>query len=165
MTISPALQDLVIGIVTSIITGISVWLWQKVRQSRALNANARFFNLKSGDECLVVLGQYRTQNATSHGDIDGLIEAVKLIYSIGCSVKVAPFDKTIEPPGEMTEICIAGPDSNQRTQIHLSSFLCARKGCQIARGKRERLDTKSCQRPLSQTQRALAIKMAPSRFH
>jgi hypothetical protein len=46
-----------------------------------------------------------------------------------------------------------------------SIYSCARKGCQIARGKHERAETNFCQWPLSQAARALAIKIAPSRFH
>jgi hypothetical protein len=122
MTISPALQDLLIGIVTSVITGTAVWLWQKAKYSRLMNRKARFFGLKPKDECLVVLGNYRGQNATNHGDIDSMIEIVKVIHRIGCSIRVAPFDKAVETPGESSEICIAGPDSNERTKILLDTF-------------------------------------------
>jgi len=122
MSISPTLQDLLIGITTSVITGVAVWLWQKIQQSRLGNRKANFFGLKPNDECLVVLGNYRGQNATSHGDIDSMVEAVKIIHSIGYGVKVAPFDKAIESPGESSEICIGGPSSNDRTGTHLSAF-------------------------------------------
>ena len=123
MITSPALQDFLIGIITSIVTGLAVWLWQKIRQSQILNSNSKFFGLKLGDECLVVLGQYRGQNATSHNDIDSVVGAIKLIHEIGCRVKVASSDKTIESPGDITEFCIGGPGSNERTKIHLDTFL------------------------------------------
>jgi hypothetical protein len=122
MTISPVFQDLLIGIVTSVITGVAVWLWQKLQQSRLSNRKAQFFGLKPKDECLVVVGHYRGQNATSHGDIDSMIEAVKAIHNIGFEVKVASFEKAIESPGDSSEICIAGPDSNERTGTHLKTF-------------------------------------------
>lgn len=128
MSISASLQDLLIGIATSIITGVAVWLWQKIQHTQILNRNANFFDLKPGDECLIVLTQYREQNATSHGVVECMVDAVKLIHSLGCNVKVAPFDKAIEPPGEMTEICLGGPDANQRTKSHLTAFL---KGVQF----------------------------------
>ncbi len=122
MFISPPLQDLLIGIVTSIITGGAVWFWQKIQRSRFVNRKAKFFGLKPGGECLVVLGHYRGQNATSHGDIDSMVEAVKVIHGIGCNVEVAPFDKAIEAPGKVSEICIAGPDANERTETYLRTF-------------------------------------------
>lgn len=54
-----------------------------------------YFRIMSKVFRLVVLGQYREQNATSHGDIDGMVEAVKLILGIGCDVKVAPLIKQL----------------------------------------------------------------------
>ena len=122
MMLSPSLQDLLIGIATSIITGVTVWFWQKIQQSRLLNRKAQFFGLRSKDECLVILGNYRGQPATSHGDIDSMVESVKVIHSLGHDVRVAAFEKAIESPGECSEICIGGPASNYRTGMHLSAF-------------------------------------------
>jgi len=49
--------------------------------------------------------------------------------------------------------------------LGISIWQCARKGCQAARGKRERAETSLCQLPLIQAVRALAVKTAPSTFH
>ena len=46
-----------------------------------------------------------------------------------------------------------------------SCELCARKRCQVASGKRERAETSFCHSPLIQAVRALAVKIAPSKFH
>ena len=46
-----------------------------------------------------------------------------------------------------------------------SGQTCASKRCQVARGKRERAETSLCQSPLIQADRALAVKIAPSKCH
>ncbi len=59
----------------------------------------------------------------SHKDIGTLVEAVKIIDKIGGEVIVAPFEETLEPPGDVVEFCIGGPDANERTQSILDNFL------------------------------------------
>ncbi len=59
----------------------------------------------------------------SHGDIETLVDIVMLVDEIGGKLKIAPFDKVLEPAGEMTEFCIGSPGSNKRTQVHMENFL------------------------------------------
>ena len=63
------------------------------------------------------------RNTMSHGDIETLVDIVRLVDEIGGNLKVAPFDNLLEPAGEMTEFCIGSPGSNQRTQVHMENFL------------------------------------------
>lgn len=123
------IENFVVGIVTSIVTALSVWLYRNIRESQALNRKAEFFSISRGEQCLTVMNHNpRGRDMMSHCDIETLIELVRLIDGIGGKPKIAAFDKILEPPGEMTEFCIGGPDSNHRTKVHAENFL---KGVQF----------------------------------
>lgn len=118
------IENFVVGIATSIITAVAVWLWNKIRKSRILNRRAAFFGLSPKEPFLAVMNQNpKSLNTMSHADVQTLVEVVKLAEEIGSELTVAPFDRVLEPPGGMTEFCLGGPDSNQRTKVHLANFL------------------------------------------
>ncbi|MEO0790679.1 MAG: hypothetical protein AAFY36_18590, partial [Bacteroidota bacterium] len=74
--------------------------------------------------CFAVMNQNpKRLNTMSHEDVQTLIEVAKLAEEIDVELKIAPFEKFVEPPGSATEFCLGGPDSNQRTKIHLANFL------------------------------------------
>jgi hypothetical protein len=108
----------------SIITAVVVWSWNKIQQSRILNRRAAFFGLLPKEQCFAVMNQNpKSLNTMSHSDVQTLVEVVKLAEKIEADLKVAPFEQFLEPPGSVTEFCLGGPDSNQRTKIHLANFL------------------------------------------
>lgn len=118
------IENFVVGVVTSIVTALAVWLWRNFRESQILNRKAEFFNIARGDQCLAVMNHNpRGRDTMSHCDIETLIEIVRLVDDIGGRAKIAPFDKILEPAGEVTEFCIGSPASNQRTQVHAENFL------------------------------------------
>jgi hypothetical protein len=118
------IENFVVGLITSIVTAVAVWLWNKIRQSRILNRRAAFFGIKPKEKCLAVMNHNpKSLNTMSHSDVQTLIDIAKLADEIGSEIIVAPFDKILEPAGEMTEFCLGGPDSNQRTKVHLDNFL------------------------------------------
>lgn len=118
------IENFIVGITTSIITAIAVWLWNKIRQSRTLNRKAAFFGLKPKEQCFAVMNQYHQNvNTMSHADVQTLVEVVKLAEKIDAELKVSISEQFLEPPGSVTEFCLGGPYSNQRTKIHLVNFL------------------------------------------
>jgi hypothetical protein len=119
------IENFVVGIVTSVITAIILWLWGKFRRSQILNRKAAFFGIYPQQDCLVILNQNpkTSYKAMAHGDVETLVEIVKLVSEIPGNLIVAPFDRVLEPPGKITEFCIGGPTSNERTKIHLENFL------------------------------------------
>jgi hypothetical protein len=119
---SPAIQDLLISLVSSVITGFAVWSWGKFQLVQRINRKAKFFDIKPGDSCLIVVPKYRGTEATSHRDLETAIEALKLVYDIEAESKVLPVESTLESPGSVTEFCIAGPGSNERTKAHLDNY-------------------------------------------
>lgn len=123
------IENFVVGIATSLITALTVWLWRRIRKSQVLNRKAAFFGIKPREECLVVMNHNpRSKDTMSHGDIETLVEIVRLVDEIGGKLTIAPFDKILTPAGETAEFCIGGLDSNQRTKVHAENFL---KGVQF----------------------------------
>jgi hypothetical protein len=121
---SSALQDLIISILASVISGGGVWLWVRMRGMRALQRKSAFFGIRPTEKCLIVMNHHPKKHDTmSHKDIGTLVEAVRIVHEIGGEATIAPFDEALEPAGIITEFCIGGPDSNERTQIHLDNFL------------------------------------------
>ena len=57
------------------------------------------------------------------GDVETLIEMVRLVDTIDGQPTIAKFDRILEPAGATTEFCIGGPSSNQRAHVHLKNFL------------------------------------------
>jgi hypothetical protein len=118
------IENFIVGIITSIVTAIVVWLWDKIRKSRILNRRAAFFGIVPEDKCLAVMNHNpKSLSTMSHSDVQTLIEVVRLADKIHSDLVIVPFDEILEPAGGVTEFCIGGPDSNQRTKVHLESFL------------------------------------------
>lgn len=122
---SSVIENFVVGIITSIFTAVVVWVWQKLRNSRVLNRKAAFFGMVPGDKCLAIMNHNPklSDAAMSHEDIQTLVEVVSLAYEVGVGLEVLPFAQLLEPAGNTTEFCLGGPDSNQRTKVHLTNFI------------------------------------------
>src|SRR5512145_59531 len=121
---SPAIENLVIGLLTSVITAIVVWLWQKTRRTYLLNKKSRFFGIAAKEKCLLVMNHNPDQPSTmNHNDIYVLIEAAKITHDLEGEIVIAPYDVALEGTGEVTEFCIGGPDANQRSKAHIERFL------------------------------------------
>lgn len=119
------IENFVVGIVTSIFTAAAVWLWQKISKSKVLNRKAAFFGMAPEEKCLAVMNHNPklSDAAMSHEDIQTLVEVVSLAHEVGVELEIVPFDQLLEPAGDTTEFCLGGPDSNQRTKVHLANFL------------------------------------------
>ena len=71
------IENFVVGIVTSIVTALAVWLWRNIQEARRLNRKAEFFNISRGEQCLAVMNHNpRGRDMMSHCDIETLIELV-----------------------------------------------------------------------------------------
>jgi hypothetical protein len=122
--LSAALTNIVIGLVTSILTGGSVWAWQRARDSRVLRRKAAFFGLRTGGTCLIVMNhKYDATGATAWDDVHAMIEIAVLAHEAGSAVSVKSCDETHESNADRTEFCIGGLNSNPRTIGHLAHHL------------------------------------------
>lgn len=118
------IENFTVGLVTSVVTAVVVWLWGKIRASQILDRKSAFFGISPKENCLLVINHDpRNHNSVTHGDVETLIEIAKLVAEINAKLVIARFDRILEPAGETTEFCIGGPDSNPRTKVHLENFL------------------------------------------
>jgi hypothetical protein len=123
---SSALVNIVIGLVTSIIGGGSVWLWQRARNVRLLRRKERFFGLEPGKACLIVMNnKYNMVGSANHNDVQAVIELATLASSLNCPVTIESCNDVHGINGDRTEFCVGGPagGSNPRTGGHLAANL------------------------------------------
>jgi hypothetical protein len=122
--VSAVLENVAIGLVTSVVSGVCVWLWQRAKVARRLRREASFFGIAPGGECLLVLNHHpRAQWTMSHHDIQALVEVAMLVRELGAHASVKSWDEIRGGIGDRTEFCIGGPDANGRTRSHLLSHV------------------------------------------
>jgi hypothetical protein len=122
--VSAVVFNIVIGLVTSVVSGGSVWAWHRVAITAAARRKAAFFGLAPGTTCLIVMNNHwQKPGSTSHNDVYTMIEIAALAHEAGCPITVQPTDELHEGNGDRTEFCIGGPNSNPRTAGHMSAYL------------------------------------------
>jgi len=117
-------QDVIVGVVTSIVTAVAVWSWTRLRALRILHRRAAFFGVSPGETCLILMNHSaRDAQVVVQNDVDVLVETARLVDEIGARTTIARFDRVLEPAGDTTEFCIGGPDSNERSRVHIKTYL------------------------------------------
>ncbi|MGW8695691.1 hypothetical protein ACWGOK_01855 [Streptomyces eurythermus] len=87
------LENIAIGLVTSLLGGAFVWVWERAKRTRAVNRRAEFFGVRPGQAGLVVLAnKYNAPGTTSHRDARAGMELALLAGELGCDVLVETGD-------------------------------------------------------------------------
>lgn len=121
---SSALLNILIGLVTSVLSGAAVLLWRRAASSRIVHRKAAFFGLRAGSPCLIVMNNHwQLPGSASHDDVQVMLEIAALAYEAGCPVNVIPADELRERAEDAVEFCVGGPLSNPRTAAHLAAYL------------------------------------------
>ncbi|TYK51566.1 hypothetical protein FXF68_13225 [Actinomadura decatromicini] len=118
--------NVLIGMVTSVISGGSIWLWQQGRNNRLLHRKAAFFGLGRGVECLIVMNdKYSKPGTTAQHDVHAMIDIATLAAELDSPISVTKGADFRGHNGDSTEFCIGGParGSNPRTGGHLAAHL------------------------------------------
>jgi hypothetical protein len=118
---SDSAWNVLLNVVASVITGAAVWVGQRWIWRRRLRRRRRFLGLERGPALLVVNRHVSAGNDRSvhRADVAALVELSGLLRECGARPEVVYHDQAIAGPGEGTEFCIGGPDSNARTVAHL----------------------------------------------
>lgn len=118
--------NIAIGLLTSMLGGAFVWLWERYKRLRALRGRCGFFGLEPGGTCLIVMGsKHDARGSTPHRDVLAMIEVATLASDVGCEVSVVAGEEFRGSNGDRTEFCIGGPigGANVRTGGHLAAHL------------------------------------------
>jgi hypothetical protein len=135
--VSGVLLNIVIGLVTSILSGSSVWLWQRADKARRSRRKAAFFGLHPGDTCLIVMNHRWNDTRSMHqNDVHALIAIGALATEAGARVSVKLGDDMRESNADRTEFCVGGPSTNPRTAGHLAAHL---PGISVSPSRRDAL--------------------------
>ncbi|GAA4228675.1 hypothetical protein GCM10022254_19250 [Actinomadura meridiana] len=123
---SSALLNVLIGLVTTVLSGGGVWLWNRTKQIRTLNRKAAFFGLGDNAPCVIVMNEkYNKPGSTAQNDVHALVEVAMLARELGSPVEIRRAHDYQGSNGASTEFCIGGPTggSNPRTGGHMAAHL------------------------------------------
>jgi hypothetical protein len=116
--------NIAIGLATSVISGVLVWLWERGKRLRSLDRRARFFGLTPGGTCLVVMNNaYDDPRRAVQEDVHAMLDVAALAGEFGCEIEVEVSGTFRGSNGGRTEFCVGGPSSNARTGGHLAAYL------------------------------------------
>jgi hypothetical protein len=121
---SSVIANVLIGLATSLISGISVWLWQRARTAAASRRHRDFFDTGPGQGCLVVMGHHHSSvHQLSRLDVHTLLELGALIHELGADATFEDAHTMRAGNRDRTEFCVGGPDANERSAGHLTHHL------------------------------------------
>lgn len=123
---SDAAWNVLINIVASGITGAVVWLGQRALWGRRVRRRGRFFGLRRGEECLLVVPHHPSsprERSVNRDDVVVLLELSGLLEGCGARPRVVFHDQAVEGMGQSAEFCIGGPSANARSAAHLRRAL------------------------------------------
>ncbi|MEZ0069311.1 hypothetical protein ABIA32_005355 [Streptacidiphilus sp. MAP12-20] len=120
---SDAVLNVVIGLITSVVSGGSVWAWKRVSTARILHQKQALLGLRPGAPCVIILNSHwQMPNVTEHGDVYAIIELAMLAEESGCAFSLVAAEAP-ELNGDRTELSIGGLGSNQRNVEYLARHL------------------------------------------
>lgn len=116
--------NIVLGLVTSVLSGGGVWLWQRASRLRQANHKAAFFGLNRGARCVIMMNHHWNHlPSVSRRDVRAMIDIALLAGELGSEVLVRVADEPYGAAGRETEFCVGGPDSNPRSASYVATYL------------------------------------------
>jgi hypothetical protein len=122
--VSSVVVNVAIGLLTSIVSGGLVWVWQRLSRFRRQSRRAAFLGLSGAGECVIVIGhQMNNPHGIHRADVNALVEVASIVNDVGARFRILQPDQFQEGAGGCVEFCLNGPDSNSRTAGHLATHL------------------------------------------
>jgi hypothetical protein len=122
---SDVVEQLVLGVGSSVITGTAVWVGQRARTTRRTRSLRRFLGLVGAWErrCRIIVGRHPALPRSIHQyDVAAMLEVATLVRGAGAEPEVVSAEEAWAGPDQV-EFCISGPSANPRTAAHLQRFL------------------------------------------
>jgi hypothetical protein len=121
--VSDAVLNIVIGLITSVVSGGSVWAWKRLSAARILHRKQALLGLRSDVPCVIILNSHwQLPAVTEHGDVYAIIELAMLAEEAGTTFSLVTADAP-ELNGDRTELSIGGLGSNPRNVEHVARHL------------------------------------------
>jgi hypothetical protein len=123
---SDLVEQLALGVGSSVISGSAVWLAQRMRTSRGRSIRRRFLGLNrhGRTRCRIVVGRkYGSHNSIHEHDVAAALELDALLRTAGSEAEILSPTDAADAGADAVEFCLSGPDSNERTGAHLRRFL------------------------------------------
>jgi hypothetical protein len=122
--LSAVILNVAVGLITSLISGASVWSWGRARATRRQRERARFFGISPGESCRIVAPQaYGAPRTVSKHDLFSIVELAKLMRDLRADLDLVSSEEGTYGVGDLTEFCVGGPTANTRMKSHLARFL------------------------------------------
>jgi hypothetical protein len=122
--LSAVVLNIVVGLLTSVISGAVVWAWGRARVARRQRERARFFGVSPADTCRIVAPQaFGSPRTVAKQDVFSIVELAKLMRDLRADLDVVGSGEGTHGVGDLTEFCVGGPTANVRMQSHLTRFL------------------------------------------
>jgi hypothetical protein len=116
--------NVVIGLITSVISGGAVWLWGRITVSRRQRRLSRWYGVRPGGRCLIIMPRnWRSERTVARNDAFSVFELAGLMRDLRAEVTIVASDERTLGVDEATEFCVGGPSANERTGAHLERFL------------------------------------------
>jgi hypothetical protein len=123
-SLSAVIVNIVVGLITSLISAAVVWAWGRARVTRRQRERAGFFGLSPGDTGRIVAPQaFGAPRSVSRNDVFSIVELAKLMRDLRADLDVVGSGEGTYGVGDVTEFCVGGPAANVRMQSHLARFL------------------------------------------
>ena len=126
MQIVGPLQDLIIGVGSSAITGGTIWAVRRSHMSRMRRRREIFLGAARSRKSRVVIvvgHDPAAPRSIERSDVDALLEVATLVQPIGLPIDVFSDVAISSIDKNAIEFCISGIDANERTAAHLRRHL------------------------------------------
>src|SRR6185437_2262854 len=125
---SDVVEQLALGLGTSVISGGAVWIGQRLTISRRLRRRRRFLGLgRVYPRAHIIVGRkYGSTDSIHENDVAAALEIGNLLRAAGGeTVDIVPAGASGQSAPDSVEFCLSGPGSNPRTGAHLRRYLPA----------------------------------------
>jgi hypothetical protein len=125
---SDVVEQLALGLGTSVISGGAVWIGQRLTISRRLRRRRHFLGLgRVYPRAHIIVGRkYGSTDSIHENDVAAALEIGNLLRAAGGeTVDIVPAGASGQSAPDSVEFCLSGPGSNPRTGAHLRRYLPA----------------------------------------
>ena len=122
---SDVIEQLALGVGSSVITGTAVWLAQRARTTGRLRGRRAFLGLtgRHAGACRLVVGlNPKVRDSVARLDVVAMLEVAAMVRALGSEPAVLSPAEAVDAP-DAVEFCIGGPDANPRLAAHLRQLL------------------------------------------